>query len=87
MRVATFVLMLAAGSGAQVAMPCAISYVAYGLEQPGDKKLEETIQTTTLRTAPKQRSMLVRTHTSRRAVPRTVPHALHSTTCPARYTR
>ena len=85
---ATFVLMLTAGSGAQVAMTCAMSCDAYGLEQLGDKKLAETTQTTTLRTPRrKQSSMLVRTHTSRRAVPRTVPHALHSSTCPARCTR
>jgi hypothetical protein len=58
-----------------VAMPCAAPYNADGLEQLGDKKLAETIQTTTLRTTTPKQIMLVRTHTSRRAVPRTVPLA------------
>ena len=60
-HVATVVLMLTAGSGAQVAMPCDMSDDAYGLEQLGDKKLAETIQTTTWRTPRLKQSSIPQT--------------------------
>ena len=68
-HVATFVLMLTAGSGAQVAMPCAMSDDAYGLEQLGDKKLAETIQTTTWRTPRLKQSSIPQTRVVAERVP------------------